>query len=210
MEKIDSFILSELAVEVNEQSQPEVRKKLTPRRSRLAKRTIQYSQHIIRSVSQKLGPCTSKNRGTEPKKNNMPQSHTTPEGKVHSHEHRNTSSSLRLPWINGNEASHRGWSSDWTNDDSENEDYNCEDESENNMESDVSLEDENIRDNVENYYVTDDKHDHGTIDPNDKITFQILQPQHIETCARLQENPMASSNWIAETLEADMRADLKK
>ena len=44
----------------------------------------------------------------------------------------------------------------------------------------------------------------------DGRTFQILQPQHIETCARLQETPMPSSYWIAETLEADMRVDPKK
>jgi len=76
---------------------------------------------------------------------------------------------LRRKSVAIGEQESQGWSSDWSNDNSEDEDYNCEDERENNMESDVSIKEENIRHNIENYYVTDDKHDHGTIDPNDKM-----------------------------------------
>ena len=62
-----------------------------------------------------------------------------------------------------------GWNSDWTNDDFKGEEYNSEDEGENVMEFDVSLEDENIRDNIEDCYVTYDENGDGTISLNDKM-----------------------------------------
>ncbi|KAJ8437082.1 hypothetical protein Cgig2_016436 [Carnegiea gigantea] len=65
-------------------------------------------EHIIRNVSQKSCPCTSKNREIEPKKNNMPQCQPTPDDKGYFCEPRKIPFPLRLLWINTNEASHIG------------------------------------------------------------------------------------------------------